>query len=370
MDKAQDHKNALYANTDYSETLTNVTNLGEGEFDAARPVEFLRIGSFRDAEGKAVEIDAAVLDALVSTFAEGLAGQDVPVDILHRREQAAGWVRRVYRQDDKLLADVEWNALGRQLVGDKVFRYLSATLDLARKVLRSISLVNFPAVKGLSPVELAEESVDAAPPSQLIVSTGQGTALAAPTDSQERSSMAEENVGTAEVIAVQPQAPASAVLSEGDRTALRKQIEAELRATLLAEFEQIEASKARVMAELMEQVRTERELSEFSYKATSEGRFALPVKRDDLQALLSELDKPQRAKVMDLLGTITERGLVDFTERGTSRGSAPQALSSETAAALRNFVANGGSVEVFFEANPELGGKELYDLKTFGGNNG
>jgi hypothetical protein len=123
------------------------------------------------------------------------------------------------------------------------------------------------------------------------------------------------------------------------------------------------------MAELMEQVRSERELSEFAHKITTEGRYALPVKRDDLQALLSEMDKPTRRKVMDLLSQITDRGLVDFTERGTSRGTAaPQALPADTALALRSFLAGGGKLDTFFAANPELGAKDSYDLKEYDSN--
>lgn len=180
--------------------------------------------------------------------------------------------------------------------------------------------------------------------------------------------MADEN--TVDVEATEapapPNTPASAVLSEQDKAALRKSVEAELRATLLAEFAQIEQSKARMMAELMEQVRDERDLSEFAHKATAEGRNALPLTKEDLLATLSELPKPYRAKVIALLRTITENGTVDFTEHGTSRGKTPSKLDAETTAAIRNFVAAGGSVETFFEANPELGARADYNLEIGG----
>jgi hypothetical protein len=143
-----------------TEQIVSTVEVALAEGTDARPVEFLRIGVFTDANGKTVEIDQAKLDALVATFETGEAGQDVPIDILHRREEAAGWVRSVYQQDGKLFAVPEWNNLGKQLVGDKMYRYLSATIDLARNVLKSISLVNFPAVKGLRPVELAEIACD------------------------------------------------------------------------------------------------------------------------------------------------------------------------------------------------------------------
>lgn len=343
--------------------ITTTVELVEG---TSQPVEFLRIGVFTDANGREVEIDDARLNAIIAGFETGAAGQDIPIDILHERKEAAGWVSHIYREGDRLLAKPEWNELGRKLVGDKVYRYLSATVDITRNVLRSISLVNFPAIKGLRPVEL-QESDPLAPPSQDDESTGPATATPAPIPVTEVS-MADEN--TVDVEATEapapPNTPASAVLSEQDKAALRKSVEAELRATLLAEFAQIEQSKARMMAELMEQVRDERDLSEFAHKATAEGRNALPLTKEDLLATLSELPKPYRAKVIALLRTITENGTVDFTEHGTSRGKTPSKLDAETTAAIRNFVAAGGSVETFFEANPELGARADYNLEIGG----
>jgi hypothetical protein len=42
------------------------------------------------------------------------------------------------------------------LIDDQAYRYLSASIDVGPWVLRSVSLVNFPAVKGLQPVALRE----------------------------------------------------------------------------------------------------------------------------------------------------------------------------------------------------------------------
>lgn len=124
--------------------------------EGAKAVEVLRPGTFIDRNGKTVQIADEDLDTFVANFEAGAAGQDVPVDVLHERAEAAGWIKRLFRQSGRLMAEVEWNDLGKQLVGDKVYRYLSATIDEAKKLIKSISLVNFPAVKGLAPVELAE----------------------------------------------------------------------------------------------------------------------------------------------------------------------------------------------------------------------
>jgi len=124
--------------------------------EGAKAVEVLRPGTFVDRNGKTVQIGDEDLDTFVANFEAGAAGQDVPVDVLHERAEAAGWVRRLFRESGTLMAEIDWNELGKQLVGDKVYKYLSATIDEAKKLIKSISLVNFPAVKGLAPVELAE----------------------------------------------------------------------------------------------------------------------------------------------------------------------------------------------------------------------
>lgn len=121
-----------------------------------RLVEILRTGSFVDRNGKEVAITEADLDEYITNFQSGKAGQDVPIDINHEREEAGGWIKALWRDGDKLLAQIDWNELGRQLVGDKVYRYMSATIDLTNRIIKSVSLVNFPAVKGLKPVELSE----------------------------------------------------------------------------------------------------------------------------------------------------------------------------------------------------------------------
>lgn len=119
-------------------------------------VEFLRTGTFTDMRGRRVEVTDKMLDALVANFDSGAAQQDVPIDILHQQAEAAGWVQRIWRDGDRLFGAIDWNELGRNLVGARIYRYLSATLDLGNMVLRAISLCNFPAVKGLSPVALSE----------------------------------------------------------------------------------------------------------------------------------------------------------------------------------------------------------------------
>lgn len=122
----------------------------------ARPVEVLRVGTFLDSRGRKVTISPADLQAYQANFEAGKAGQDVPIDIDHHKQEAAGWLQRLWVEGQSLWALPDWNELGKRLVGEKVYRYLSATIDVASKVLKAVSLVNFPAIKGMQPVELSE----------------------------------------------------------------------------------------------------------------------------------------------------------------------------------------------------------------------
>lgn len=126
------------------------------EFAEGTPVEVLRAGTFVDRNGKTVEVAEGDLEAFAANFAAGAAGQEVPIDVNHEKGEAAGWVRELRLDEGRLVAVPEWNELGKRLVGERIYRYVSATIDLAKKVIKAISLVNFPAVKGLKPVELSE----------------------------------------------------------------------------------------------------------------------------------------------------------------------------------------------------------------------
>jgi phage I-like protein len=126
------------------------------ELSEGQPVEVLRSGTFLDRNGREVKVSEEDLSQFVAAFQAGATGQDVPIDIQHERAEAAGWIKKIYLEDGRLLALPDWNELGKRLVKERIYRYLSATIDMVQKAIKSVSLVNFPAVKGLKPVELSE----------------------------------------------------------------------------------------------------------------------------------------------------------------------------------------------------------------------
>lgn len=396
--------------------MSQITEFLFAEFADGQPVEFLRVGVFVDRHGKTVEIDEDTLDELVANFAAGAAGQDVPVDVEHRRSQAAGWVRAVRRDGDRLLAEIDWNALGVDLVGERIYRYLSATIDTARNTLRAISLVNFPAVKGLSPVELSEgvytmglkegliERLAAAIATvlgeggdpkketrELMIRDEDGEVVLYSKDGSkvlgrfpygdgEKYANAEAAREAAEEREAEIQRIKQAEAEEAEddiqedimeeqlREQIRAEIEAEMREVAQTEAELREQVRTEVEAELAEQIRAEmaeeeerkRKLTEFADEVCG-GEAGLSTSPDELIELMAGMDDGQVERLQGVL----KAKVVDFTERGTARDGeigSKKALPDRVARALSD-----GEIELSDLGNPILGLDELdkYDLSKW-----
>ena len=131
----------------------------------------------------------------------------------------------------------------------------------------------------------------------------------------------------------------------------------------------LQAQRQAAVADFMSQVRTERQIAEFSERVTSTGKHAIPAKPADVAAVLSALPAANREAVQNLLESIYAGGTVDFSEMGTSAGK-PIAetvqLSSEWQQVLRSHINTGGTVDEFFALNADLlGDKGKYDLGAF-----
>ena len=246
--------------------------------DSSKEVEILRTGTFTDRNGKTVTIDGAMLDAFVANFSAGAAGQEVPFDIDHKRESAAGWLKALRRVGDRLLGTPEWNTQGVELITGKVYRYLSATIDMARKVIKAISLVNFPAVKGLAPLELSEG-----------VLTHQ---------INKEADMSKEN--------------------EVNLDELRAQVREELLAEFKAEKEQVAELRAQVRTELEAELREEFErrqaFVEFAESVTT-GEHALSAKPEQIVELMEALPDTE---TVDTFKALLKAKVVDFSENGSA----------------------------------------------------
>lgn len=100
---------------------------------ATSKVQIAKTGVFKDPRYGKFSITLADFDKWISNFhtlakADGRIG--LPVDVDHSPEkkgetEAAGWITALHKQGNELWATVEWNTLGRELVGDRRYAYIS-----------------------------------------------------------------------------------------------------------------------------------------------------------------------------------------------------------------------------------------------------
>ena len=86
----------------------------------------------------------------------------MPIDARnHDKGDGGGWIIDLYREGNVLRFVPQWNSLGRELVGQKILRFFSPTIDLVNKVILGGTLTNWPATRNkqgqvlLRPIELA-----------------------------------------------------------------------------------------------------------------------------------------------------------------------------------------------------------------------
>lgn len=148
--------------TNFAETATGLVYMLSGNTST---IEILRVGTVFD---RGFKVTPEMLDDYVSNFNAGVYGTEVQVNLSHNRDgEAAGWVRRLIREGEKLFAEVEWTPLGKDKISTKQYQFTSAELALSyphfqtgakvKNVLIGVALTNIPAVKGLAPVQLSEE---------------------------------------------------------------------------------------------------------------------------------------------------------------------------------------------------------------------
>jgi hypothetical protein len=256
-------------------------------------------------------------------------------------------------------------------------------------VLRSISLVNFPAIKGLAPVQLSEWLLSQPYPtlSQVIPQNVSkragprvsqhvapiGSARQRPPSARTSQHTGGKNMPNDTVLQeeiVQPEVPVAveAELAEFKLALAKAKTDAvtQLSEQIVAE---LAAKRTEMLTELRQEMEDERQLSEF-VASTSRGAHALPIREDDLRAVLSELPRTQRVKVIDLFAKITQAGTVDMRELGTSAAKTDKRLLDPAVGAILKAHLQHGDLQTFFAANEELGKPEDYDLTEYGGKHG
>src|SRR5438552_1141489 len=84
-------------------------------------------GEFLHPDYGRLVFNDVTLSQYITNYTKRVRHIDPCVDIDHKNEQAAGWIVGMeHRPGVGLFAEVRWNSLGRQLLGDKQYRYTSA----------------------------------------------------------------------------------------------------------------------------------------------------------------------------------------------------------------------------------------------------
>ncbi len=141
---------------------TSPIKFAEYQTGSEKWTDLLMAGDYVSMTGDPVSISDSDIDAYAKNFEAGVRGQDIPITFDHPEQGgvAGGWikkVRTVVRDGKKLLQGlIDWTPVGREKVENKEYRYISSELIDGAKQLRAASLVNFPAIKGMNPVELGE----------------------------------------------------------------------------------------------------------------------------------------------------------------------------------------------------------------------
>lgn len=136
------------------QTALNSTKLDLLEGGLPEWVELIPAGRVVGRDGRAWNNTQpqGILDAFVAQ------GMDLPVDLEHSTElkapkgepaPAAGWIKDLENRNGSIWGRVEWNPLGRDLVGSKQYRYLSPVILYQKDSgliagLTSVALTNRP----------------------------------------------------------------------------------------------------------------------------------------------------------------------------------------------------------------------------------
>lgn len=151
------------------ETYYNVISLGEN----INQLEVMRIGKWKHPIYGDLEITDKDLDKFKKSFDEKVRRVDLAIDIEHgetpNKGAAAGWFKKLRKEGNKLLADIEWTELGQSNIKSGTYKYFSPEFKFAYKddetgktyenVLLGGGLTNRPFIKDMKPVLMSENVV-------------------------------------------------------------------------------------------------------------------------------------------------------------------------------------------------------------------
>jgi hypothetical protein len=140
--------------------------LAEGQ---RKTVTVTRAGTFYDPRYGEFEISRKMLGQMVENFDNGVLGIEVALDVSHKpQDGAAGFIRRLFLDGNKLRAEVEFTEYGLDAVKKRGMKYLSAEFhenyrdnETGRAygpTLLGAALTPRPVIKRLDPIQLSEDA--------------------------------------------------------------------------------------------------------------------------------------------------------------------------------------------------------------------
>lgn len=134
-------------------------------------VEIMRTGKWKHPSYGDLEITENTIDNIIYNFNDNVRGVDISIDLEHGESsykgEAAGWIKRLEKKNDRLLAEIDWTKLGKEKLKDKIYQYFSPefkfvyqdaeTGKVYNNVLFGGSLTNRPFIKKMNPVMLSED---------------------------------------------------------------------------------------------------------------------------------------------------------------------------------------------------------------------
>lgn len=321
--------------------------------ESGKPFDGMAAGEFTDMSGRKAKFDAAEFAqyventraAIEATKTESGDIVGLPIDAKgHDKGDGAGYIVDVSQDGSKIRITPQWNENGLEIIGKKIRRWFSATVDLTNKVILGGTLTNWPATRDksgkilLRPIELT---------TQMFVNTEQPEVI--PSDNSQAINNFVKGKGKMENQNL-------AELANSD-----PKIAAELTEMVKAR------AKTELDAMLAAQKRTQ-EISELCARLTGGTEAAprgLPVPATELSEFLNGIDDASRAKATAILSKIQAAGFVEFAETGHGKRNEGNELPDYAKPLLKQWVELGKTPESFFEVNPELGKASEYHLAEF-----
>ena len=360
-----------------------------------KPFAGFALGKFVDMHGRAVEFAKDSISEFLSNTIKAIDAAKakrmpgLPIDAQkHDKGEAAGWIVSAELGEvtdsggDSIPAiylAAEWTSLGVRLLSDKILTNFSPTVDLTNKTIRGGSLTNWPAsvdAKGVplfnavelqaqsqtsdNPVVAAESQTDISDNEDKDMTIEMTQELEEMVSARVKAALAEQNAGSQKVDLAQLVEAFGLNTEDAQQNQIKHLDE-------LAQMVERQANlKWQQKLSTMQRENRTAELAQRVTGGTPDAPRGIPTQSEVLKAELMKLSNEQAKFWGGLMETITQNGLVDFSELGHSKKlTGTHQLPAEYATALTE-----GKLTVADLSNPiianDLGDLNQYDLSQWG----